>query len=101
MVRYRLQTLILAEREAPATGGGSSAPSEFSVGGLMSGRRVDRASGSRRVRNNCDAWRYVLVTCEECRALFAEESDDMEDERTCEGKRGEGSAGLAGLKVAV
>ena len=34
-------------------------------GGVISGRTVERASGSRRVRNNVDAWRYAFVMCED------------------------------------
>jgi hypothetical protein len=85
MVRYRLQTLIRVVREALATGAGSEA-SFSGLDGVMSGRMVDRASGSRRVRKSVDDWRYVLDMCEEefCRADdIDEDRDDMEFERIC------------------
>lgn len=79
MVRYRLQTLILVVREAFATGAGSAeAPESSSDGGVMRGRMVDRASGSRRVRKSVDAWRYVLDMCDE--EFLAEEMEEESDE---------------------
>lgn len=57
-VRYRLHSLTLVLREARAAGAGS--PLSTGSGGVMSGSRVDRASGRRRVRNSVEAWRYVL-----------------------------------------
>ena len=58
IVRYKLQTLILELREAFATGAGS--PFSTGSGGAISGSTVVSASGSRRVRNRVEAWRYVL-----------------------------------------
>ena len=62
MVRYRLQTLTLVVRDARAIGAGSAAAELFSAsseggGGVIRGRTVDKASGSRRVKKRVDAWR--------------------------------------------
>lgn len=45
---------------------------------MIRGRMVDRASGSRRVRNSVDACRYVLDMCEE--GFLAEEMEDDNDD---------------------
>ncbi len=99
IVRYRLQTFTLVVREALDTGAGSTTPwADSGLGGVMSGRRVDKASGSRRVRNSVDACRYVLeVFDEECRAEVEEESDEMDDESRWFEKRSE----AAWLRVAL
>lgn len=75
--------MIRVVREARATGAGSL--DSFSE--VISGRIVVRASGSRRVRNNVEACRYVLDMCEDCFAELGDESDDIEEARTCCGKR--------------
>ncbi len=55
--------MTLVVRDARAIGAGSaaaellSASSEGGGGGVMRGRTVDRASGSRRVKKRVDAWR--------------------------------------------
>jgi hypothetical protein len=54
--------LILVPREDLATGAGSLSSAE--LGGIMIGRSVLRASGSRRVKNKVEACRYVLDTGE-------------------------------------
>jgi hypothetical protein len=80
--------LILVVREALATGAGSKLPSASSDGvGVIIGRTVDKASGSRRVRNNVEAWRYVFDMCEEDECLAEdrdEESEDIEVDRPCD-----------------
>jgi len=88
-VRYRLHTLILVVREDLATGAGSKVVPLGSSdgGGVMSGRTVDRASGSRRVRKSVEDWRYVLEILDEdgWRAEDTEdESDDIEVAKPCE-----------------
>lgn len=63
MAMYNVQTLILVFRDALATGAGSAVPLlplACVVGGVIKGKMVERASGSRRVRNKVDDWRYVL-----------------------------------------
>jgi hypothetical protein len=78
--------LIRVVRDALATGAGSVESSSV-PGGVMSGRVVDRASGSRRVRKSVDAWRYVLDMCDEecCRADDRDDDrDDIEAERICD-----------------
>ena len=60
MVRYKLQTLLLVDLEARATGAGSVLPSAAGApsaedGGVMSGNTVERASGRRRVRKSWEA----------------------------------------------
>lgn len=72
-VRYRLQTLTLVPREDLVTGAGS--PSSAELGGVMIGRSVLRASGSRRVKNKVEAWRYVLETGE----MRLDPEDDREE----------------------
>lgn len=63
MAIYKVQILVLVFREDLATGAGSVMPSAECVGGgVISGRMVERASGSLRVRNNEDDCRYVLET---------------------------------------
>ena len=57
MVKYRLQTLTLVDRDAVAIGGGAPFASAVSDGDAISGSTVDRASGKRRVKNNVEAWR--------------------------------------------
>ena len=56
MVRYKLQTFILVVREAFDIGAGSTTAPFTSPGGLeeITGRIVERDSGSRRVKNSVD-----------------------------------------------
>ena len=63
-------------REARATGAGSP----LSSGGEIRGRRVERASGRRRVRKRVDAWRYVLEIWEGWRDAVVEPSEEEMDE---------------------
>lgn len=44
----------------------------------MMGSIVDRASGSRRVRNSCAACRYAFAICEDCCRL--EDNEETDDE---------------------
>jgi len=99
IVRYKVQTLILVDREARTTGAGSVNPfaSDPSVDGVIKGKTVDNASGNRRVRNSCDACRYVLEICDGAtRELVDETRDGIEVERTCDPKASE----AVGLRVA-
>jgi len=85
-------------REALATGAGSVTPfGSPDGGGVINGRMVERASGSRRVRNRLEACRYVLETWEEECREEEEASDEMEDESAWEGK----FSVAVGLSVAV
>jgi hypothetical protein len=54
IVRYKVHTLILVDREALTTGAGSVKPfaSAPSVKDVIRGKTVDKASGNRRVRNS-------------------------------------------------
>ena len=100
IVRYKLQTFILVDLEARTTGAGSVNPftSEVSVDGVINGKTVDNASGSRRVKNNCDAWRYALeILLVDGREDVDDANDDIEFERTCDPKLSD----AVGLNVAV
>lgn len=83
-------------------GAGSVNPltSEVSVDGVIKGRTVDKASGNRRVRNSCEAWRYALVILlDDGREDVVANDDiefDMELESTCDPK-----FEAVGLSVAV
>jgi hypothetical protein len=87
MVKYRLQTLILVDLLARAMGAGSSSAFARVVsprpGGVTSGSRVESASGRRRVRNNCEDWRYVLEMCDDDDwrdAAVEEPSEDIDED---------------------
>lgn len=103
MAMYNVQTLILVFREALATGAGSEVPlvpSECVDGGVINGKIVDRASGSRRVRNSVDDWRYVLEMeeAEAGRAEVDEAREAMEEEIALEDEK---RSVAVGLNVAV
>jgi hypothetical protein len=52
-----------------------------SVGGVITGKIVERDSGRRRVRKSVDACRYILEMCEE---PWREEEELVEEESNCE-----------------
>lgn len=95
MVRYKLQTFIRVVRDAFETGAGSvSALVSSEAGGVITGRIVERDSGNRRVRNNCEDCRYILEIWEEaCRV--EEDREVTDDVSSCE----EVKVSLVGLRV--
>ncbi len=105
-VRYRLHTLMRVDRDARATGAGSTPPFGSSEGGgVIRGRTVDRASGNRRVKKRVEAWRYAFVMCEEDEPWRAEdmdeESDEMDVDMMCGEWKNEALSVAVGLIMAV
>lgn len=96
MVRYKLQTFIRVVRDAFEMGAGSgSAFVSSEAAGVITGRIVDRDSGNRRVKNNCDDCRYILEIWEEACRVLDEEREETDDVRSCE----EVKVSLVGLRV--
>lgn len=92
--------------DALATGAGSVVPLAPSVRvGVISGWTVDRASGSRRVRNSVEACRYVLEILDGVlRAEVDEPRDAIEDDSVWAGTKLSVPVPVpvpVGLKVAV
>lgn len=85
-------------RDATAMGAGSLWADDS--GGVMSGRRVVRASGSRRVRKSVDDWRYVFEIWEGClEAVVEAESEEMEEARRLWEKVSDVEGEMAGLRA--
>lgn len=85
-------------REATATGAGSV--SDGGSGGVMSGRRVVKASGSRRVRNRVEDWRYVFEIWEGClEAVVDAAREEMEEERRLWEKVSDVEGEMVGLRA--
>jgi hypothetical protein len=83
IVRYKLQTFIRVVRDALAIGAGSFVSS--GLGGVMTGRIVERDSGSRRVRKSVEDWRYIFEICDEvCRDEVLFDRDEIEEVRSCD-----------------
>ena len=82
-MRYRLQTFILVVRLAFEIGVGSRfALVSSGAAGVITGRIVERDSGSRRVRKRVDDCRYILEIWEEaCRELELVR-EEMDEERS-------------------
>jgi hypothetical protein len=96
MVRYKLQTFIRVVRDAFEMGEGSrSAFVSSEAGGVITGRIVDRDSGNRRVKNNCEDCRYILEIWEDACRVLDEEREETDDVRSCE----EVKVSLVGLRV--
>jgi hypothetical protein len=69
-------------RLALATGAGSDEGVSSGFGGVMTGRMVERDSGSRRVRKRVDDCRYILEIWDEaCRKEVELEREEMEEVR--------------------
>jgi hypothetical protein len=69
-------------------------------GGVMSGRRVVRASGRRRVRKSVDDWRYVFEIWEGClEAVVEADREEMEEARRLWEKVSDVEGEMAGLRA--
>lgn len=78
-MRYKLHTFILVVLLAFAIGAGSGVALVSSLACVaITGKIVDRDSGSRRVRKSVEDWRYILDICDEARD-DCELSEEIED----------------------
>lgn len=85
MVRYKDQTLIRVVLLAFAIGAGSGVAFVSSASCVaITGKIVERDSGSRRVRKSVEDCRYILEICDEACREDVEFREDIDEVSNCE-----------------